>query len=147
MGRHGALMAATLLNGPRAVSMSVYVVRAWVRMRETLLGRAGMEKRLAETSAAGQSSPPLGNGSRAGGAEHGLRGRAGEPADPSRDTRPERATRFVETTHGVLSYSQLAPLLAERVVLVQADIERSVYDSRSFEESLLLEFHRPSADA
>ena len=102
---------------------------------------AGHHRPLAETSAAGQSSPPLGNGSRAGGAEHGLRGRAGEPADPPRDTRPERATRFVETTRGVLSYSQLAPLLAERVVLVQADIERDLYDLRPFEESLLLEFH------
>ena len=79
---------------------------------------------LAETSAAGQSSPPLGNGSRAGGAEHGLRGRAGEPANPSRDTRPERATRFIETTRGVLSYSQLAPLLAGQVVAVQADAAR-----------------------
>lgn len=97
---------------------------------------------MAETSAAGQSPPPLGNHPGAGGAEHGLRGRAGEPADPPRDTRPERATRFIETTRGVLSYSQLAPLLADHVVAVQADIERGVYSQRPFEESLLLEFHR-----
>ncbi len=103
---------------------------------------AGNHRPLAEASAAGQNPPPLGERPRAGGAEHGLRGRAGEPADPPRDTRPERATRFVETTRGVLSYRQLAPLLAERVVLVQADIERNVYDLRPFEESLLLEFHR-----
>ena len=45
---HGAIMAATLLNSPRAVSMSVYVVRAFVRMREALLGRTEMGKRLAE---------------------------------------------------------------------------------------------------
>lgn len=45
---HGAIMAATILNSPRAVSMSVYVVRAFVRMRQALLARTGMEKRLAE---------------------------------------------------------------------------------------------------
>jgi hypothetical protein len=45
---HGALMAATVLNSPRAVAMSVYVVRAFVRMREELLGRANLERRLAE---------------------------------------------------------------------------------------------------
>jgi CRISPR-associated endonuclease/helicase Cas3 len=97
---------------------------------------------MAETPAAGQSPPPLGNHPGAGGAEHGLRGRAGESANPPRDTRPERATRFIETARGVLSYSQLAPLLAERVVAVQADIERGVYSQRPFEESLLIEFHR-----
>ena len=33
---HGALMAATVLNSPRAVEMSLYVVRTFMRMRETL---------------------------------------------------------------------------------------------------------------
>ncbi len=33
---HGALMAATVLNTPRAVEVSVYVVRAFVRLREIL---------------------------------------------------------------------------------------------------------------
>src|SRR6266446_3992806 len=32
---HGALMAATVLNSPRAVAMSLFVVRAFVRMRAT----------------------------------------------------------------------------------------------------------------
>ena len=31
---------------------------------------------------------------------------------------PHGATRFVETTRGVLSYSQLAPILAERVLVI-----------------------------
>lgn len=34
---HGAIMAATILRSPQAVAMSVYVVRAFVRMREVLL--------------------------------------------------------------------------------------------------------------
>ena len=33
---HGAIMAANVLNSPRAVEMSVYVVRAFVRLREML---------------------------------------------------------------------------------------------------------------
>jgi hypothetical protein len=33
---HGAVMAATVLNSERAVEMSVFVVRAFVRLREML---------------------------------------------------------------------------------------------------------------
>ena len=45
---HGALMAATVLNSPRAVQMSLFVVRAFVQMREELLAHASVFKRLAE---------------------------------------------------------------------------------------------------
>jgi ORF6N domain len=34
---HGAIMAATVLNSKRATEMSIFVVRAFVRMRETLV--------------------------------------------------------------------------------------------------------------
>jgi ORF6N domain len=44
---HGAIMAATILKSPRAVAMSVYVVRAFVRLRNELLANATLEKRLA----------------------------------------------------------------------------------------------------
>src|SRR5215813_3530796 len=33
---HGAIMAATVLNSKRAIEMSIFVVRAFVRMREAL---------------------------------------------------------------------------------------------------------------
>jgi len=33
---HGAIMAATILDSPRAVQMSVYVVRAFVRLRQVV---------------------------------------------------------------------------------------------------------------
>lgn len=33
---HGAIMAATVLNSPKAVEMSVFVVRAFVRLRQML---------------------------------------------------------------------------------------------------------------
>jgi hypothetical protein len=45
---HGALMAATVLNSPRAVAMSLYVIRAFVKMREDLAANAAILKRLAE---------------------------------------------------------------------------------------------------
>jgi hypothetical protein len=43
---HGAIMAATVLNSPRAVEMSVFVVRAFVRLRQAFLARNAIEKRL-----------------------------------------------------------------------------------------------------
>jgi len=45
---HGAIMAATVLNSPQAVAMSVYVVRAFIRMREQLTANAAILRRLAE---------------------------------------------------------------------------------------------------
>ena len=45
---HGALMAANVLNSPRAASMSIYVIRAFVKMREDLATNAAILKRLAE---------------------------------------------------------------------------------------------------
>lgn len=57
-------------------------------------------------------------------------------------TQPPHATRFVETTRGILSYTQLAPLLAERVLRVLQDIEDDALATRPLAESLLLDLHR-----
>ena len=43
---HGAIMAATVLSSPRAVQMSVYVVRAFLRLREWVASRAALAGRL-----------------------------------------------------------------------------------------------------
>lgn len=43
---HGAIMAATILNSPRATEVSVYVVRAFVRLREVLASNTELAKRL-----------------------------------------------------------------------------------------------------
>jgi hypothetical protein len=43
---HGAIMAATVLSSPRAVQMSVYVVRAFVKLRQALASNAAMARRL-----------------------------------------------------------------------------------------------------
>lgn len=44
---HGTLQAANILNSPRAVAMSVYVIRAFIRLREELAANTTLEKRLA----------------------------------------------------------------------------------------------------
>jgi hypothetical protein len=45
---HGALQASNILSSPRAVAMSVYVIRAFIRLREMLTDNLVMAKRLAE---------------------------------------------------------------------------------------------------
>ncbi len=44
---HGALMAATVLSSPRAVEMSLYVVRAFVQLREVLATHKDLAAKLA----------------------------------------------------------------------------------------------------
>lgn len=45
---HGALQAANVLKSDRAVALSVYVIRAFVQMREQITTHATILKRLAE---------------------------------------------------------------------------------------------------
>jgi hypothetical protein len=45
---HGAIMVASILNSPQAVQMSVFVVRAFVKMRETLAQNRQLAEKLAE---------------------------------------------------------------------------------------------------
>lgn len=45
---HGAIMAATVLNSERAVQMSVFVVRAFVRLREMLAANRQIAARIEE---------------------------------------------------------------------------------------------------
>ena len=48
---HGAIMAANVLNSQRAVEMSVYVVRAFVKMRSVLAEHKELARELAEVEA------------------------------------------------------------------------------------------------
>ena len=43
---HGALMAANVLRSPTAIEMSVFIVRAFVKMRQALVSQYEMAKRL-----------------------------------------------------------------------------------------------------
>jgi len=45
---YGAIMAATVLNSPRAVQMSIYVVEAFVRVREVLALNHELAQKLGE---------------------------------------------------------------------------------------------------
>jgi len=45
---HGAIMAATVLNSERAIQMSIFVVRAFVRMREALAANRQIAAKLSE---------------------------------------------------------------------------------------------------
>jgi hypothetical protein len=45
---HGAIMAANVLNSPHAISMSVFVVRAFVRLRHSLITHKELATKLSE---------------------------------------------------------------------------------------------------
>lgn len=45
---HGAIQAANVLNSSQAIEMGVYVVRAFVRLRETLTSTRDLAQRLAD---------------------------------------------------------------------------------------------------
>jgi len=45
---HGTIMAASVLNSKRSVETSIYIVRAFVQMREALAAHRGLAQRLNE---------------------------------------------------------------------------------------------------
>jgi hypothetical protein len=45
---HSAVMAATILRSDRAIQMSVFVVRAFIRMRQMLIEQWDLSRKLAE---------------------------------------------------------------------------------------------------
>jgi hypothetical protein len=45
---HGAIMAANVLRSKRAIQMSVFVVRAFIRMRQMLIEQRGLARKVAE---------------------------------------------------------------------------------------------------
>jgi CRISPR-associated endonuclease/helicase Cas3 len=76
-------------------------------------------------------------------AQHGVRGGASGPEDAPAGTRPPHsATRFLNTTLGVISYSELAPYHALRVLALHEAIAAGAFDHREIDEELILEIHR-----
>jgi len=106
----------------------------------------GLETRnraLANPPAGGAGPDSHGAPAAEGGAEHGVRGRAGGPAHPGAGTRPPRsATRYLNTALGVLSYAELEPHLATRVQALQSAIAAGELDGRTLDEDRFLELHR-----
>lgn len=78
-----------------------------------------------------------------GSEQHGLRGRAGGSSDArTRVEAPDHATREIETTLGVLSYTELSPELALRVERVAIAIADHEFVNHALDDELLREFHR-----
>jgi len=57
-------------------------------------------------------------------------------------TSPDHATRTVETTRGLLTYAQLAPLLAERVLVVEERIATGDFAGTPLDGDFLLYLHK-----
>lgn len=76
------------------------------------------------------------------GEQHGIREGAGGDQLPPRGTRPDRTTRYIETTRGILSYLELAPFLAENVAIVEARIYRGEFNNIPLGEEILRQLHR-----
>lgn len=87
-------------------------------------------------AAASLGSDPVGCGP-----EHGVRGRTGGSEVVGGDASTDRHTRYIETTRGILSYEELAPLLAERALRVDQLLSVGLLAERSLDESILLELH------
>lgn len=97
---------------------------------------------MASPSGPGQAPAPLGSDPAGRRPEHVLRtgaGRLGEPAQPAV---ADRTTRYLDTARGILSYSEVAPLLAEQVVRLEARIYAGDFAERILDEDLAAEFHR-----
>lgn len=97
---------------------------------------------LAPPPGGGQTPPPLGVDPGGRGGEHGVRGGTSAGTDYPRDTRPDHATRWIETSRGILSYAELAPLLAERVTLAEAALYSGLWADTAFTPQLLLDLHK-----
>ncbi len=54
---------------------------------------------------------------------------------------PDPSTRWIETSRGILRYTELAPLLAERVLRVQERIETGAYADRPLDDLLIRSLH------
>ena len=105
-------------------------------------GLDGDHRTLAQPAAGGAPAPPRGGDSPSRRQLHGDGGRAGGRGVDSGTTRPPHsATRYIETTVGVLSYRELAPLLAERVAGTELAISDRIFAALSFHD-LLLDLHR-----
>ncbi len=98
---------------------------------------------LAQPVTGGTAATCAGESAAQGSSQHGLRGRAGGSGNAGRRTQPPHAaTRYVDTTLGILSYAELAPHLARRVEQTQYAIRQGELDSRPLDERLFLDLHQ-----
>ena len=103
---------------------------------------AGQHPPLASPPGGAQAPDSVGSDPARRGPEHGVRGGTSAGGEDSRDTRRDRATRYLETARGILSCFELAPLLADRVTAAEASIFKGEFSSARLDETLLLKLHR-----
>ena len=60
-------------------------------------------------------------------------------------TPPGGATRYLQTSRGLLSYSQLAPLLAVEVLRIEREIASGTFAAQALSPELILDLHRQIA--
>lgn len=103
----------------------------------------GSDQTLAQPVTGGTAAASASELAAQGGAEYGVRGRAGRSGDAgSRTQPPHAATRYVDTTLGILSYTELAPHLARCVEQTQYAIREGELDGRPLDEKLFLDLHQ-----
>ncbi|MGH8017411.1 MAG: Fic family protein [Opitutaceae bacterium] len=148
--------ASRLIDFPTGLGKTVAVVLAWLwdRVGASALARvcvsahragddlAAESRAMAQADAGGEerTETPGDPGQR--GAHDGVRRGGGHGGDDPGDPGPDRTTRYVETTLGVLSYRELAPHLAERVANTSLAIEEGVFAGSALDEVLILDLHR-----
>lgn len=102
---------------------------------------------LAPAQSAGAAASAAAEQPDTGLAEHDVRARTGEPQLVAGSTQtPVAATRFVETSVGRLSYTQLAERLAPTLQAVDLRIRSGEFVDRPLDEALLLLLHAQLSD-
>lgn len=96
---------------------------------------------VAPPSGEGKTPAPVGGDSAGRRSEHGLRTGAGGIGEAPESAGPDRTTRYLDTAKGTLSYSELAPLLAEQVVRLETQIYAGAFADRVLDETLAADFH------
>ena len=102
----------------------------------------GQHSEMAGADPGAEATAPLGIHPVGCGPEYGLRAGTGLGDDGPRHTWPDRATRHIQTTQGILSYVELAPLLAERVIRLEASLYAGAFDDQNLGSELVLDLHK-----
>jgi CRISPR-associated endonuclease/helicase Cas3 len=102
----------------------------------------GASDGVAPPSCGGETAASLGGDSLGRGPEHGLRAGARGHRVDAKAPRPDRNTRYLDTAKGIISYTEVAPLLAEQVLRLEAKIYAGAFADQTLDETLACDFHR-----
>lgn len=147
MKQHGpfalAWMEALLRAADQRASRDIKIADPLLEADNVEHGLEADNTELAQAAPRGAETDSHEPDSPQGGPQHGLRGGAGGSADAgSRTQTPHHATRYLETTLGILSYAELAPHLSLRVQTLEAEIVEGAFSDHPIDEALILDLHR-----